>query len=82
MFSGASHALLSFVTLFQASSEIPAGYLGGVLIKRLGYWATLRIGFLAYTVRFGSLYIIRNPLWAIPIEVLNGKSLTRVKPGP
>ena len=73
LFSGATHGLLSFVILFQASCEIPAGYLSSVLIKKLGYWGTLRIGFLAYSLRFGVLYFIRNPLWVLPIEALNGK---------
>ncbi|XP_072016814.1 major facilitator superfamily domain-containing protein 6-like [Amphiura filiformis] len=69
---GATHGILSFVTLFQAASEIPAGYASSLSIKYLGYWNSLNVGFLTYTVRFLWIYVTKNPWWIVPTEILNG----------
>ncbi|XP_072018116.1 major facilitator superfamily domain-containing protein 6-like [Amphiura filiformis] len=69
---GATHGLLSAVILFQAASEIPSGYLCRISIEYLGYWNSIHLGFLIYTVRFVWIYYIENPWWSIPVEIFQG----------
>ena len=65
--------MLSLLTLVQAVSEVPAGYLSSYSVQYLGYWNSLNIGFLTYTVRFIWIYLATNPWWVVPTEILNGK---------
>uniref|UniRef100_A0A2S2RAT1 Major facilitator superfamily domain-containing protein 6 n=1 Tax=Sipha flava TaxID=143950 RepID=A0A2S2RAT1_9HEMI len=54
--------------------EVPSFFLSSYVIKHVDHMNTFSITFLAFTVIFSSYSFITNPLWTLPIEVLNGVS--------
>lgn len=53
-------------------SEIPVFLLAPLLMRRHGARGLLMVAFLIYAVRAGVYAGIRNPLWAIPAQLLHG----------
>lgn len=47
-------------------------YISGYLIKRTGHMTAFSISFAMFALRFLLYSIIRDPLWVLPVELLNG----------
>lgn len=44
----------------------------GYLIKRTGHMTAFSLSFAIFTLRFLLYSVIRDPLWVLPVELLNG----------
>lgn len=65
--------LQGLTTIVQCiGGELPFLFFSGWIIKRLGHWYCMTLGFFVFTVRFYLYSIITNPLWIVPVELLNG----------
>ncbi len=72
--NGASAALVGYGLSFQGLCELPLFYFSAKIILRLGVKTTLVLTFLATTLRLFLYSLIKNPVAAIPIEMLHGIS--------
>jgi MFS transporter, PPP family, 3-phenylpropionic acid transporter len=72
--NGASASLVGFGLSFQGLCELPLFYFSARIIFRLGLKTTLVITVLATTLRLVLYSIVKNPVAAIPIELLHGLS--------
>uniref|UniRef100_A0A2H8TQW3 Major facilitator superfamily domain-containing protein 6-A n=1 Tax=Melanaphis sacchari TaxID=742174 RepID=A0A2H8TQW3_9HEMI len=60
------------VTIQCFIGEVPFFYLSGHLIKRTGHMTAFSISFAIFAFRFLLYSFIRDPLWVLPVELLNG----------
>ncbi|CAI6363529.1 unnamed protein product [Macrosiphum euphorbiae] len=60
------------LTIQCFGGEVPLFFLSNFIIKRVGHMNVLSLVFFAFTVRFFLYSIITNPVWVLPVEVLNG----------
>lgn len=72
--NGASHSLIGYGLSFQGLCELPLFYFSARIILRFGLKTTLVITVLATAIRLLLYSIIKNPVAAIPIEMLHGFS--------
>ena len=72
--NGASASLIGYGLSFQGLCELPLFYFSARIIARLGIKITLLVTILASVVRLFLYSIIKNPVAAIPIEMLHGFS--------
>jgi PPP family 3-phenylpropionic acid transporter len=72
--NGASASLVGYGLSFQGLCELPLFYFSARIIARFGVKTTLLITVLATTVRLLLYSITKNPIAAIPIELLHGIS--------
>lgn len=59
-------------TGIQCIGELPFLFFSGWIIKRVGHWYCMTLGFLVYSIRFYLYSVITNPLWILPVELFNG----------
>ncbi|XP_050548931.1 uncharacterized protein LOC126910415 isoform X3 [Daktulosphaira vitifoliae] len=52
--------------------EVPFIFLSGGLIKRLGHRNCMSLVLFTFAIRFFLYSILTNPIWVLPIEILNG----------
>lgn len=52
--------------------EMPFVFFSGHIIKRIGHWHCMTLGLFAFAVRFYLYSIITNPVWILPVELING----------
>jgi len=71
---GASSSLVGYGISFQGLCELPLFYFSARIIFRMGLKATLIMTILATAIRLVLYNITRNPVAAIPIEMLHGFS--------
>ena len=72
--NGASASLVGYGLSFQGLCELPLFYFSAKIIARLGLKTTLIITVLATTIRMLLYSVIKNPIAAIPVELLHGLS--------
>uniref|UniRef100_A0A2S2QZL6 Major facilitator superfamily domain-containing protein 6-A n=1 Tax=Sipha flava TaxID=143950 RepID=A0A2S2QZL6_9HEMI len=60
------------LTIECLGGEVPFFYLSGYLIKRTGHMTAFSISFAMFALRFLLYSVIRDPLWVLPVELLNG----------
>lgn len=72
--NGASASLVGFGLSFQGICELPLFYFSALIIKRLGFKNTLLLTVFATALRLLLYSIVKNPVAAISIEVLQGFS--------
>jgi PPP family 3-phenylpropionic acid transporter len=72
--NGASASLVGYGLSLQGLCELPLFYLSAKIISRLGLKTTLVITVLATTIRLLLYSVVKNPIAALPIEVLHGIS--------
>jgi len=72
--NGASASMVGYGLSFQGLCELPLFYFSAKIIARLGLKTTLIITVLATTIRMLLYSVIKNPIVAIPIELLHGLS--------
>ncbi|CAH1725097.1 uncharacterized protein LOC114131568 isoform X1 [Aphis gossypii] len=60
------------LTIDCFGGEVPFFYLSGHLIKRTGHMTAFSISFAMFALRFLLYSVIRDPLWVLPVEMLNG----------
>jgi PPP family 3-phenylpropionic acid transporter len=72
--NGASAALVGYGISFQGLCELPLFYFSAQIIRRLGIKTTLLTAVFALTLRMLLYSLVRNPQWALLIEVLHGIS--------
>jgi MFS transporter, PPP family, 3-phenylpropionic acid transporter len=71
---GASSGLTGFGLSFQGLCELPLFYFSAAIILRIGLKTTLVITIFATALRLLLYHVIKNPIAAIPIELLHGLS--------
>lgn len=71
---GAAEGTIGFAWALAAISEIPVMIYSGVLIRRLGASGLLKLAFCIYAVRWLLFSFIRDPGWALAVQVLHGLS--------
>ena len=69
---GASKVLMGTATFFRAAALIIAYILNAFLADLCGHVQLLLVSVSAYFVLFGTFSVIQNPLWALPLEFLEG----------
>jgi PPP family 3-phenylpropionic acid transporter len=72
--NGASASLVGYGLSFQGLCELPLFYFSAKIILRLGIKTTLIITVMATAIRMLLYSIIKNPVAAIPVEMLHGFS--------
>ena len=72
--NGASASLVGYGISFQGLCELPLFYFSARIIKRFGLRTTLLITVFATTLRLLLYNVVKNPVAAIPIELLHGIS--------
>jgi MFS transporter, PPP family, 3-phenylpropionic acid transporter len=72
--NGASATLVGFGLSFQGLCEIPFFYLSARILKKWGFRTSFLVAISATAVRLFLYYWIRDPRFAIPIELLQGLS--------
>jgi MFS transporter, PPP family, 3-phenylpropionic acid transporter len=72
--NGASATLVGYGLSFQGLCELPLFYFSAKIIARLGLKTTLIITVIATAIRLVLYSVVKNPVAAIPIEVLHGLS--------
>jgi MFS transporter, PPP family, 3-phenylpropionic acid transporter len=72
--NGASAKLVGFGLAFQGLCELPLFYFSAKIIRYFGLKRTLLITLLATALRMWLYSVVKNPQWALCIEVLHGIS--------
>ena len=72
--NGASASLVGYGLSFQGICELPLFYFSARIILRLGLKTTLVITVMATALRLVLYSVVRNPVAALPIEILHGFS--------
>jgi len=72
--NGASASLIGYGLSFQGLCELPLFYYSARIIARFGIKVTLLITVCASVVRLLLYSAVRNPVFALPIEMLHGIS--------
>jgi MFS transporter, PPP family, 3-phenylpropionic acid transporter len=72
--NGASASLVGYGLSFQGLCELPLFYFSARIILRLGLKTTLVITVIATALRMLLYSVIKNPVAALPIEILHGIS--------
>ena len=72
--NGASATLVGYGLSFQGLCELPLFYFSAIIIKRIGLRNTLLLTVFATAIRLLLYSLVKNPHWAIAIEVLHGIS--------
>lgn len=72
--NGASASLVGYGLSFQGLCELPLFYFSARIISRLGLKATLIMTVIATALRLALYSVVKNPVAAIPIEILHGLS--------
>ncbi|VVC36470.1 Major facilitator superfamily domain,Major facilitator superfamily associated domain [Cinara cedri] len=54
------------------AGEVPSFFVSGYILKRIDHMTVFSLMFLTFTVVFYLYSIIQNPLWTLPVEILNG----------
>ncbi|CAH1725094.1 unnamed protein product [Aphis gossypii] len=52
--------------------EAPFFFLSGKIIKKVGHLNSIVIGLATLSLRFFLYYIIKDPVWVVPVEILSG----------
>ncbi|XP_022182057.1 major facilitator superfamily domain-containing protein 6-B-like isoform X2 [Myzus persicae] len=60
------------LTIQCLGGEVPFFFLSNFILKRIGHTNVFSLMFFAYAVRFYLYSIITNPVWVLPVELLNG----------
>jgi PPP family 3-phenylpropionic acid transporter len=71
---GGSASLIGAASSVGALSEIPVMLYSGRLVSRFGLERMLAFSFVVYAVRFVLYAFMPAPIWALPINMLNGLS--------
>ncbi|GFU06638.1 hypothetical protein NPIL_401812, partial [Nephila pilipes] len=70
---GATQTLLGLCAAVQCLvAEVPFFFFSGWFIKKFGYFYCVSGSLAAFAVRYGLYYVLENPWWVLPIEVLHG----------
>lgn len=69
---GASKSLMGLATIFRAAALIIAYTFNAFLSELCGHVYLMLFSVAGYLILFGSFSIIHNPLWALPLEFLEG----------
>lgn len=72
--NGASASLVGYGLSFQGLCELPLFYFSAKIILRMGLKTTLVITVIATAIRMLLYSVIKNPVAAIPVEMLHGFS--------
>lgn len=72
--NGASASLVGYGISLQGLCELPLFYFSAKIILRLGLKTTLAITVLATVIRLLLYSVIKNPVAALPVEILHGFS--------
>ncbi len=72
--NGASATLVGYGLSFQGLCELPLFYFSAVIIKKLGLRNTMLLTVFTTALRLLLYSAVKNPQWAIAIEVLHGIS--------
>ncbi|XP_026813025.1 major facilitator superfamily domain-containing protein 6-A-like [Rhopalosiphum maidis] len=63
------------LTIQCFGGEVPFFFLSKFIIKRMGHMNVFSLMFLTFAFRFYLYSIITNPVWVLPVELLNGITL-------
>lgn len=70
---GASQLLLGLTITVQClAAEVPFFFFSGWIIDRLGHALCLILTFFAFALRYFLYYLLTNPWYVLPIEILHG----------
>ncbi|GFY69293.1 hypothetical protein TNIN_137231 [Trichonephila inaurata madagascariensis] len=70
---GATQTLLGLCVAVQCLvAEVPFFFFSGWFIKSFGYFYCVSGSLAAFAIRYGLYYILKNPWWVLPVEVLHG----------
>ncbi|GFQ94549.1 hypothetical protein TNCT_67221 [Trichonephila clavata] len=70
---GATQTLLGLCVAVQCLvAEVPFFFFSGWFIKIFGYFYCVSGSLAAFAIRYGLYYVLKNPWWVLPIEVLHG----------
>lgn len=72
--NGADATLVGYGLSFQGLCELPLFYFSAVIIRRIGLRTTMLLTVFTTAVRLLLYSVVKNPHWAIAIEVLHGIS--------
>ena len=72
--NGASATLVGYGLSFQGLCELPLFYFSSVIIKKIGLRNTMLLTVFATSIRLLLYSVVKNPHYAIAIEVLHGVS--------
>jgi MFS transporter, PPP family, 3-phenylpropionic acid transporter len=64
--------LLGWSMVISSLSELPFLLFSGKIFKRIPITAILIVAALASSIRWFLFSVIRNPLWILPVQLLNG----------
>jgi PPP family 3-phenylpropionic acid transporter len=71
---GADEGTIGFAWSLSASTEIPVMVLSGALMNRIGVNGLLSFAFITYAIRWLLFSFIQSPIWALPVQLLQGLS--------
>ncbi len=71
---GAAEGIIGLAWAVAAISEIPVMIYSGLLMRRVGSAGLLKIAFFTYAARWLLFSFIRDPGWALVVQVLHGLS--------
>jgi PPP family 3-phenylpropionic acid transporter len=71
---GAAEGTIGLAWALAAISEIPVMIYSGVIMHRLGATGLLKLAFFIYAVRWLLFSFIRDPGWALAVQLLHGLS--------
>ncbi|XP_050430860.1 major facilitator superfamily domain-containing protein 6-A-like [Adelges cooleyi] len=54
--------------------ELPVYIMSDIILRKIGHMAAFSVSFAMFSVRFFLYSIINDPLWVLPVELLNGVS--------
>ncbi len=71
---GAGESIIGVAWAAAAVSEIPVMMYSGRIMRRIGVTGLLKIAFAVYALRWLLLSFIRDPAWALGVQLLHGLS--------
>ncbi|XP_060853720.1 major facilitator superfamily domain-containing protein 6-like [Rhopalosiphum padi] len=60
------------VTVQCCIGEIPIYIMSGYILKRIGHMTAFSVAFAMFSIKFFLYSIIKDPLWVLPVELING----------
>lgn len=71
---GAQEATIGLAWTLAALSEIPVMLGAGAIMRRINAKGLLKVAFLVYALRWALFSFIRNPIWALAVQLMHGLS--------
>jgi PPP family 3-phenylpropionic acid transporter len=69
---GAPQSLMGLALTFSCVSEVPVFYFSTRILKRFGVVPVLFLSLVCYAIRMFCYYLLVDPVWTLPVELLHG----------